>query len=537
MLVGKVYQSDGSTPAQSATVFVRRRDTAQVKDTSGDSTMTLVTDKNGVFQVASLETGMYSVEAIKESEKAFSDSVLIWDEKATVHVIDTLKPTGTVRGVIGLSEGGDPRRILVFVFGPGKITSPDSNGVFMLEDLAESEYDLRIMPLLDDYEVRDTLNIPVWSQKTTDLDTLYLNYTGIPPVKGLSARADTLEQTVELRWNRAEDSTVTGYNVYRRRSDDNAAAHILVGKTLTDTFFTDTVETPGIYEYRITALDSDSNEGILSDGVQIESVSPFTKIDSLNNPVLSGQIHDFEMMEDGRTVIVDLKNHTAAILSPDGDVSGMIDETRTFSYPVAVAVDDSSNIYILEMLGDGLVQKFSPQGIFIRAWTVGTYCSDLDVSSHKLFVLHPEKLIVIDTRDDSVSETILPFNDAFKIASSDSNLFLTTQTSGLIAAVDSSGQIDTSWGVSGYMTEVRNPCGVDKYGDEQLVVTDNLQGFLYILNRDGTVMTKARLADPEDQSEVPLAKRLNSVAYHMSSNTVLVADHKAIYRYRISLPE
>ncbi|MFP4163864.1 MAG: hypothetical protein ACLFQB_11685 [Chitinispirillaceae bacterium] len=535
MLVGTIYKCDEVTPAPNASVKVRKREFTRNAD-SISSSLQIKTDENGVFGINSLETGMYAIETVKDSQKAFTDSVLIRDPATTVRVCDTLKPTGRIKGQVVLAEGGDPRKILILTAGSNRIASPDSDGVFILDKMAQAAYDLRITPTMDNYEVRDTFNIQVRSGETTDLDTLYMKFTGIPSVKNLSAQVDTLKQTVELRWSRVDCASVTGFNVYRKNLDSVSVPNLLVG-SVEDTLFVDSIETPGDYVYRVSSVDTSGNEGEFRDGLEIEITSPITRIDSFGGSSFLGQITDIEPLKDGRIVVTDGMNNNVLLLDSAGEVIKKIGDAEAFSFPNAVTVDDSSNFYILEMLGEGKIQKYSEQGEFVRSWTVGAYCSDLVFRNSNLYVIQPGKLLKIDIMNDTATDVALPLQNAFRLALKDSTLLVTTQISKQVAALDMKGNTDTSWGLSGYVTEIENPGGIDNYSKERLVVADNLNGYLYVLDNNGSVVTRTGIATtPEGQDEIPAAKRPYSVVYDKSSGTVLIADYHHVYRYRISVP-
>jgi hypothetical protein len=93
---------------------------------------------------------------------------------------DTLKPAGAVEGSIQLPEGGDPRKVFIFVFDVDIYTQAQSDGSFKISNLAEGKYHLRCIPTLDNYGALDTGNIYVFSGDTTNIGPLKLPFSGIP---------------------------------------------------------------------------------------------------------------------------------------------------------------------------------------------------------------------------------------------------------------------------------------------------------------------------------------------------------------------
>ena len=167
-------------------------------------TASAVTDASGRFVIDSIDTGTYVIEAASGNNAVFIDSVVVKRTDSTLNLPpDTLKPAGAIKGVIRLSEGGDPRKVFVLAFGVDRFAGVEADGRFRFQGLAEASYRLRIISTLDNYGVVDTVTT-VRSADTTDLDTIELPFTGIPTVKGLTLIYDRLRQIVTLRWNRAD---------------------------------------------------------------------------------------------------------------------------------------------------------------------------------------------------------------------------------------------------------------------------------------------------------------------------------------------
>jgi hypothetical protein len=71
-----------------------------------------------------------------------------------------------MKGEILLSEGGSPRKVFVCIFGIDRFIAAEEDGRFKFENLAEGNYDVTIIPTLDNYNVFDTANIIVESADT-----------------------------------------------------------------------------------------------------------------------------------------------------------------------------------------------------------------------------------------------------------------------------------------------------------------------------------------------------------------------------------
>jgi uncharacterized protein (TIGR02145 family) len=270
-IVGKLYQADGKTPAVNALVSIRPRNSlANISGLIGlakkrNDNVVVATDSCGYFRFDStLDTGTYTIEATSGNDAALIDSVVVIENGTDTLPPDTLKPAGSITGVIKLTEGGDPRKVFVLAFGIDRFAMPDTNGVFSFDSLAEAAYHLRILSTIDDYKVIDTFNVAVHSGMVTDLDTIELPYSGLGSPKGLSAIYDTLHGCVVLSWKPVNAENLAGYVVFRNDTVSKVPVR-LSDKLVSDTLFIDTVfsgfsDTTGrILAYRIKVQDKDAN--------------------------------------------------------------------------------------------------------------------------------------------------------------------------------------------------------------------------------------------------------------------------------------
>lgn len=302
-VIGMLYEPDGKTPAIGVRVVIRPK--KSLADTSGTglpkrlaAVDSVTTDSAGRFAFDStLDTGTYVIEAASGNDAVLIDSVAVTSQDSTDSLPpDTLKPAGALRGVIKLSEGGDPRKVFILAFGIDRFARVEADGRFRFQNLAEAAYSLRIISSLDDYGVLDTVGVPVRSADTTNLDTIELPFTGIPTPRGLTISYDTLRQIVTLIWRKADTTLVNGYNVYRRNVDSNTVLERINPSLVTDTVYVDSTVKQGFtYEYQLKAVDKSANEGLFSVAVQAAIVSAFTLVDSLS---FIGNITDFVLSGD-----------------------------------------------------------------------------------------------------------------------------------------------------------------------------------------------------------------------------------------------
>ncbi len=276
MIAGELVDADGRTPACNAAVYLRKRSAtafpAALMKRHTDTVAAARTSCDGKFTIDSIDTGLYIVEGSDGGNNlAFIDSVAVRYFDSTVILPPArLKPAAAIKGSIRLSEGGDPRKVLVMIPALDRFLTADSGGGFRFERLAEGRYALRILPTLDDYGVFDTLGVAAVSAETTDIGRIDLPFAGIPAVKNIMTSYDTLRQRVTVRWSRPNAARVKSFNVYRRTGEP-ATAEISQRNVfpVIDTLFIDSLcEPTKTYEYFVTAVDAYSNEGTRGPGAK-----------------------------------------------------------------------------------------------------------------------------------------------------------------------------------------------------------------------------------------------------------------------------
>lgn len=317
-IAGIIYMPDGITPAAGAVVHIRPRST--LADTSGylpksfSDTATVTTDHSGRFAFNTiLNTGTFVIEADDgDNNHAIIEKVMIHNPDSTIEVADTLKPAGTIKGLVYLTEGGDLLNVFVLAFGIDRFAQVENDGNFRFEHLAEGSYDIRLISSLDDYGTLDTNAVPVISADTTDLDTIILPFKGIPTPKDLAISYDTLNQTVRLAWAQVDTNLCDGYNVYRAIKGRNFSLITQTPLPQTTLEYLDSaVQVDTVYEYRVVARTTAGEESkmvdIAADTVKIISSSEVTTVFEWNT---NGTINDSASINDTVEIMVSYKNPT-----------------------------------------------------------------------------------------------------------------------------------------------------------------------------------------------------------------------------------
>ena len=273
------YAPSGVHSAFGATVSMRPA--GSLADTSGALPVDVASVKtaaDGRYAINGVDTGLYVIEAADSANNRalISPVRIVRTDTTTALGPDTLKPSGAIKGKIILSEGGDPRKVLLLAFGLDRFARVDSNGSFAFPDLAQGAYTLRFLPLLADYSVLDTSGIAVKASDTTRLDSIVLPFSGIPTPKNVTISYDTLRQIVTLSWSKADTSLASSYNVYRRDIDSNTVAARINVSPVTDTVYRDSTAAQNMtYAYAVAAVNRRATEGTQSASLTVVVASAF----------------------------------------------------------------------------------------------------------------------------------------------------------------------------------------------------------------------------------------------------------------------
>ncbi len=387
-IAGVFYLPDGHTPAAGVRVHIRPRNS--LADTSGfgglakslADTASVVTNHSGRFAFdTTIDTGTYVITSESGDNAVLVDSVIVKSKDSTVTLPpDTLKPAGALKGVIRLSEGGDPRKVFVLAFGIDRFARVNADGSFKFSALAEGKYDLRLISSLDNYGVLDTGSVSVRSADTTDLGTISLPFTGIPTPKNVRLSYDTLRQIVTLTWAKADTSLAKGYNVYRQHVDSGLVK--LNAAVISDTVYWDSMPfQDNSYTYQVKAVDKSGNEGLLSVGVGVIIAGGFKPVAMYGNGQGSanGQfvaLVGITVDDSGNVYCVDDGNSRIQKFDKGGNFlftwGSLGSDTGKFNHPKGIAQDSLGNVYVTDR-SNHRIQKFANNGAFISAWgTNGT---------------------------------------------------------------------------------------------------------------------------------------------------------------------
>jgi hypothetical protein len=205
-----------------ANAVVRLRSARYLTDTSAfipnspsAAKVDTITDQNGRFRIESVDTGAYLVE-IQDNDES---GVLISVQVSRKGMLDcgsiSLKPNGRLYGVVDLSTIPKKAAVFIQIYGMERCAKADpSTGSFIVNNLPEGRYAVRIQPSVSSFQPADISNNVVKSGAATGLGIVefvpYKNW-------GYSR---------ELRLNTAASGagvsgTVTGFPVLLRLTSGN----------------------------------------------------------------------------------------------------------------------------------------------------------------------------------------------------------------------------------------------------------------------------------------------------------------------------
>ena len=358
VIVGMLYLPDGKTPACGATVSLRPKGSLAIGLVKRMAdTVTVVSDADGTFRIDTIDTGTYVLESSDgNGNMALNDQVIVGNTDTTLVLPpDTLEPAGAIRGRIILSEGGDPGKVYVLVFGINRFSTVNEDGGFTIGLLAEGIYDLRVIAGLANYGMRDTMGVGVGSGDTTTLAPIAPPFIGNPTVKNLRLDYDTLRQIVSLSWSPLDTSRVIGVNIYRKEVERDSVFLKINQMVVTDSFYLDSTSMQyRTYVYRIAVINKDSTEGIRSAELPVRMSSILT-IDTTFDQCIYGReekrkiLNTMTANDSGMFYVIDSSRNFIRILDTDFNERGLVGDSLLQTIGSVTITSGGNRVYISEL--------------------------------------------------------------------------------------------------------------------------------------------------------------------------------------------
>ena len=277
ILAGVLFKQDGKAAAGATVKVISVRYVPNgIQLTVADDTTivrTVKADSLGRYFLDSLPPGEYNILGELDGEYSYQDSVAVGEKTKSIPP-DTLDDPGSLIASVALEPNHDPKTVFVQVLGTNRYTSADTSGKFTLASMAGGEYSVRIMTTLPNYTPQFR-SLTIRSGRIDTLqDPIRLGYTGIPVVRGLTARFDTATGSAKLAWQPAQYGFLKEYLIYRNEASSLALPTLPIAR-VTDTFFTDDLSalaiyplpgesgSPKKYEYRVRIRNQSDEDGLV----------------------------------------------------------------------------------------------------------------------------------------------------------------------------------------------------------------------------------------------------------------------------------
>ena len=375
--IAAMIYNPGGSPAANAKVFFRHHDNDPRPGHDSGIVDSTTTDANGNYTI-SVAPGIYTIEASGDSGLAFIDSVTAIANSTYRPDPDTLRPAGSIHGVVRLEEGGDPTTVFILFMGTRTFTWPDDSfGNFASGAMAGGKYRVKILTTTPNYAIMDT-SFTIQVEKDSVIpEPLVLKYTGIPIPKGLRIEYDTLKQIVTLIWNKPTVGTnVQGYNIYRKHQD---SALILLRADWQDTVYHDSAGIQDItYEYRVASVDTENTTGVMSAGVSVAILGVYDLVFSAGNGPGNGNGYFNNLSAiasgiNGKLYCADAYNYRIQVFDSLGVYLSFWGRQGTgqgeFGDRITgLATDSLGNIYVVDN-GNNRIQKFDADSNYLTEWT------------------------------------------------------------------------------------------------------------------------------------------------------------------------
>ncbi len=230
-----IYDEDGMGPAAGAIVKIYETGSA-----ANDPVSVRMTDANGGFSIEDLPTGIYNIQAEKDSFLSFQDSVIVATTMTTLKN-DTLKCPASLAGTVLIKPDHDPRTVSLHLVGTGRsFVVTDINGDFLMTGLAGGNYTVRISSSIPEYvQVDRAVTVAACSRNSLS-DTIRLRSLGVPVVSGIQVFEDTATGTIRLLWEKTSHRDMLDYLLYREKCESKDFIHDPLRVTR-DTFFIDSI--------------------------------------------------------------------------------------------------------------------------------------------------------------------------------------------------------------------------------------------------------------------------------------------------------
>ena len=214
-ITGKVFYGYGGKPAAGAKVYISDQNYVRPMYDTAQRRPDTLTDSMGIFVLTSVAAGHYAIEVNDGKAKAaFIRCTVSANDTLVSLPPDTLKPTGAITGTV-VSLPDSSIAVYIQVYGLERVCRIDSStGVFLITDVPQGVYTLRIVASSSLYAPKEISGVFVSSGVTADIGKVdFLPVTAWKSFKNLHLNTTASGANVT--------GTVTGFPVLVRLTDSN----------------------------------------------------------------------------------------------------------------------------------------------------------------------------------------------------------------------------------------------------------------------------------------------------------------------------
>lgn len=281
-LLGACDRASGGTTDETSTVTFYLPDGAPAagarvqiyasSDTTRKPRDQVFADRQGRVRLPRLEADYYNLVTRDENGRAIFQDSLVSDGKRMDFASDTLVETGVVVGRVRVQPQHSPRIVWIALLGSGTYLNVDDSGRFRIEGVAEGRYTVAGFTKTEGYTTTFGA-LRVKRDSVSDIGTLEMVFTGLPVVRNLEARFDTLAGVVHLRWDSVGLRETWKYTVLRDGMPVGATTGARWIDTVSDEYPAD-VPSEGRHVYRVVVSDAERS-GPVWESIEMRILSAY----------------------------------------------------------------------------------------------------------------------------------------------------------------------------------------------------------------------------------------------------------------------
>jgi len=386
---------------------------------------TVTTDSTGKYGTNDLDTGTYNVlGAGTDGNLSLLDSVHVAGDSQVVPP-DTLKQPGSLAGFIKMQGTDDPRTVFVIPLGTNGFVNTGISGSFSLSNMAEGQYSVRFLSILDRYLPLDTTFTITAGVPLTLPDSIRLPLK-IPTPTGFKISYDTLKQIVTLSWNKINTARVKGYNMYRQRIDTAAEVKLNSLPIVGTSYLDSTGIQDQTYIYSVVAVDFENKEGIRTPGDTVKIIGAFNLLKTLGMMGSApGQLYGplGMVLRNDTIFVVENGNKRVQLIDTVGNSLKTFDSTLSNPQAISVLGD---KIYIAD---NSNIKIYNLTGMLLKTLTisVGSISDVKAITEDSLLVVAAKKVFWIDSLGALRDSSSYSFNNPKRVVLVDTTIIVTDQ--------------------------------------------------------------------------------------------------------------